>query len=281
MEAGFRRYRPPEMSSPSKLDELKAIVRDYRSAIVAFSGGVDSTLVLRVAREVLGPERAKAVTAASESVPKRELELAKQVARSLDVEHRVIETRELENPHYRSNSTQRCYFCKTTLYDQLIRVAREWRLDTICNGTNTDDLGDFRPGLRAADEHGIKSPLVEAGIGKEEVRRLSRTLGLSVWDKPASPCLSSRIPYGREVTQEKLSQVERGEDFLKDLGFKVVRLRHFGLKAHLELGHEELIRVTEVGLRNQITEFILSLGFTTVRVEPYQSGRLNHPAAQE
>lgn len=268
----------PGVPGTEKLDRLKSIVQEYQSVLVAFSGGVDSAFVLKVARDVLGRECAKAVTAESESVPERELEAAKELARSMDVEHRVIRTHELEHPDYQANPAHRCYFCKTELYEHLIPIAREWKLETICNGTNVDDLSDFRPGLGAADEHGVKSPLVEAGLTKEEIRYLAHELGLSIWDKPASPCLASRIPYGDQITPEKLSQIERGENFLKDLGFRVVRLRHFGSKARLELGRDEFVEVLDVGLRVKITDFIRSLGFKTVVFERYQSGRLNTEA---
>jgi len=267
--------------SSEKLEQLKNVIRSYQSVLVAFSGGVDSTFVLKVARDVLGRDLVKAVTAQSESVAERELEAAKELAYELDVEHRVIQTHELQNADYKANPMNRCYFCKTELYEHLLPIAKEWKLKTIANGTNLDDLGDFRPGLAAADEHGIKSPLVEAGLTKSDIRNLSRALGLRVWDKPAEPCLSSRFPYGHEITPEKLKQVEAGENFLKDLGFKVVRLRHFGTKARLELGRSEFVRMMDVGLRVQITKFIRSLGFKTVIFEPYRSGTLNREIQQE
>jgi len=263
------------VESLSKLDRLRLIIKNYQSVLVAFSGGVDSAFVLKVARDVLGRECVKAVTAQSESVAGRELEAAKQLANQLDAEHIIIKTHELENEHYRANPTERCYFCKTELYDRLIPMAKEWNLNVICNGTNADDLGDFRPGLKAGNEHGIKSPLVEAGFTKAEVRNAARALGLSVWDKPAEPCLSSRLPYGHEITIDQLKQVETGENFLKDLGFKVVRLRHFGTKARLELGRDEFVRLMDAALCSEITDFIRSLGFKTVIFEPYTSGRLN------
>jgi uncharacterized protein len=258
-----------------KLDQLKHILSTYQSALVAFSGGADSAFVLKMAREVLGRARAKAVTAKSDSLAGRELETAKELALELDVEHRIIETREFENPKYVSNPVNRCYFCKTELYSRLLPFAREWNLETVCNGTHLDDLTDFRPGIQAGHEHGIKSPLVEAGLRKDDIRTLAREMGLPIWAKPASPCLSSRIPHGEEITPEKLKQIEDGENFLKDLGFQIVRLRHFGLKARVELGPEEFVRLMDAGLRVEITDFIRSLGFKTVQFEPYQSGGLN------
>ena len=266
------------VKNPSKLDRLREILSGYGSVLVAFSGGVDSAFVLKLARETLGRELAKAVTAESESVPARGLEHARSLAREPDVEHRVIRTREFGRAAYRSNSEHRCYFCKTELYDQLIPIAREWNLKAIVNGTQMDDLGDFRPGLLAASEHGVKSPLVEARFGKDEIREHSLKIGLSVWDKPAAPCLSSRVPYGEEITLEKLKQIETGENFLKDLGFKELRLRHFGHRARIELGRDEFVRLMDAGLRVQITEFVRALGFKVVQFDRYASGRLNQEA---
>ena len=263
------------MKVSTRLNRLQEVIGSYQSVLVAFSGGVDSALVLKVARDILGRDLAKAVTADSEAVPRWELDLAQKLAREFDVEHRIIKTQELENDQYTSNPENRCYFCKSELYEALRPIAAEWKLKTIANGTQLDDLGDYRPGLMAADERGIKSPLMEAHLTKLDVRELSLELGLSVWDKPAAPCLSSRFPYGHEITPGKLKQVETGETFLRQLGFQIIRLRHFGTKARLELGKNEFIRVTDVELRSRITEFILSLGFKTVIFEPYQNGALN------
>lgn len=257
------------------LERLKRIIQSYEKVLVAFSGGIDSALVLKVSRDVLGRSNVKAVTAQSESVAVRELEAAKKCAEDFDVEHWVIQTHEINQKDYHSNPPNRCYFCKSELYDQLLRVAKQWDFKAIANGVNLDDLKDHRPGIDAGWERGIKSPLVEAALTKQDIRTLSRELGISIWDKPAEPCLASRFPYGSEITPEKLNQVERGENFLKDLGFKIVRLRHFDHKARLELGHEEFLRLTDVSLRSQVSEFICSLGFKTVIFEPYQSGRLN------
>ena len=263
------------MSELSKLERLKEIICGYKSVLIAFSGGVDSAFVLKVARDVLGRDHVQAVTADSESLSRRELEIAKKLASELDVEHRVIRTHELENENYAANPAKRCYFCKSELYDRLVPIAQELGLSAICNGTNLDDLNDFRPGHEAARERSVKSPLVEAGFTKKDVRNLSYAIGLTIWDKPASPCLSSRVPYGDAITEEKLKQIEKGENFLKDLGFKIVRLRHFGSKARIELGQDEFVRMMDAGLREQIVAFIRSLGFKTAVFEPYRHGSLN------
>jgi len=214
-----------------KLNRLRDIIRSYKRVLVAFSGGCDSAFVLKVARDVLGRENVLAVIAKSPSLPKRELEEARQIAGEIGSPLLEIETRELEDPRYAANPVNRCYFCKSELYSHLVPLAQERGFNFILNGTNRDDLGDWRPGLAAAREHEIKSPLVEAGFTKEEIRSTSRELGLSTWSKPQAACLSSRIPYGRSVTREGLRQVERGEEVLKDLGFRTVRLRWFDRRA--------------------------------------------------
>ncbi len=270
-----------EQTAKEHLGRLKKVISSYQTTLIAFSGGVDSALVLKVARDVLGKMHVKAVTAKSDSLAERELESAKQFAFACDAEHLVIETREMENPDYVQNPKNRCYFCKTELYRTLHALLAEHHFQTICNGTNLDDFEDIRPGLSAAHEYGVKSPLVEAGFRKSDVRAVSHLLGLSVWDKPQSPCLASRIPFGEPVTCEKLSQIERGENYLKELGFRQIRLRHFGQKVRLELGTDEFIRVMDADLRNEIVAQVRALGFKTVYFEPYQMGRLNHEAPEK
>ena len=255
-----------------KYRRLREIVRRCGTLVVAFSGGIDSALVLKVARDVLG-DRAVAVTSDSPSVPRRELEEAKRLAREIGVRHVVVKTGELENEDYARNPVDRCYFCKTELYTHCLEVAEREGVRFIANGTNTDDLGDYRPGLQAADEFEIVSPLRDAGLDKEEVRVLARRLGLDVWDKPASPCLASRIPYGSEVTAEKLAAVEQAEDFLRGLGLREVRVRHFGALARIEVPARDL-EVVENHLAD-IRKRFAPLGFIDIELREFKSGSLN------
>ena len=266
-----------------KLARLKEIISSYSRALVAFSGGCDSAFVLKVSREVLGRENVLAVIAKSPSLPESELEEAKKIARAIDAELFVIETNELENPNYVSNPTTRCYFCKSELYSHLAPLAQKFGFPFILNGTHQGDLGDWRPGLKAADEHGVRSPLVEAGFQKEEIRFVSRELGLSTWSKPQAACLSSRIPFGVSITPERLKQVERGEAVLKELGFETVRLRWFGKTAQIEVGSSE----TRVFFQNpQVREKTLAqlknIGFQNIdlNLQGYQSGRFNPIASR-
>lgn len=246
--------------------------------LVAFSGGIDSAFVLKVARDTLGFEKAKAVTAKSASLAARELEAAKTFAETFQIEHKVIETEEFKNTNYTSNPSNRCYYCKEELYAKLIPMARAWNLKTVASGTQLDDLGDRRPGLRAGEEYGVKNPLVEAGFTKQDVREWAMRIGIETWAKPASPCLSSRVPHGEPITSQKLAQIEAGENFLKDCGLKILRLRHLGHKARIELGPEEFIALMDAGLREKVTDFVRSLGFKVVIFEPYHQGRLNEQA---
>ncbi len=247
------------------------------SALVAFSGGVDSTLVLALAHEVLG-EKALAVTAQSASVPDREMKASHQLAKEIGARHLVIKTEEMSNPDYRTNPVNRCYHCKTELYSSLKKVAQQENILNILNGTNTDDLGDYRPGLDSAREQGVRSPLVEAEFNKQEVRKLSRKMELSVWDKPAMACLSSRIPYGQPVTEEKLAMIEQAEDVLLSLGFEQIRVRHHGDLARIELGKNEMPHyLNNEKIQKIVQEKFKVLGFLTVVLDPegYRMGSLN------
>jgi uncharacterized protein len=258
-----------------RLRELEAIVAPYGSALVAFSGGVDSSLALAVAARALPKGKVLAVTSNNETYLPSELDLARDLTTSLGVEHLVINTRELDDPNYASNPKNRCYFCKSTLYSDLSRIAGERGYGCVVDGANADDEGDYRPGRKAAKELGVVSPLSMAGVGKAEVRELAKHLGLPSWDKPALACLSSRFPYGQEITPEKLSQVARAEEFLRKEGFRQVRVRHHGEIARLEVGPEEMERA--FALREEISAELKEAGFLYVALDlsGYESGSLN------
>jgi uncharacterized protein len=260
------------------LDRLRQIVRSYESAITAFSAGVDSTLVAVVAQQELG-NNAVAATAVSASLAPSELEDAIKLAEQLGLNHRLVQTSEVEDERYASNPVDRCYFCKTHLYTELEHLAEEIGATFILNGLNVDDLGDWRPGARAAAERQdqVRSPLHEAAMGKQEIRQAARALGLPNWDKPALACLSSRLPYGERVTPEKLARVGQAEQALHALGFRQLRVRHFADRARVEIAPDELGRVQAEDLRARIEADLLALGFPKVEIDPrgYRSGRLN------
>ena len=268
---------PPQQAGASeRLAVLRRVVRAYGAAVVAFSGGVDSALVAAVAAEQLG-ERALAVTARSPSLPATELAAARELAATIGIAHQVVATRELKRAGYVANAGDRCYHCKSELYDVLAPLARE-RGAVMLNGTNADDLGDFRPGLRAATEHDVRSPLLEAGCGKAEVRALARALGLAVWDKPAAACLASRIPVGTPVSVALLGEVEAAEAFLRGLGLRQVRVRHHGQIARIETDGAGMSIVA--AQRETVTRRLTALGFrfVTLDLAGYRSGSLNPPA---
>jgi uncharacterized protein len=258
-----------------RLGELERIVAPYGSALVAFSGGVDSSLALAICARALPVDRVLAVTSNNETYLPSELDLAREFANSLGVEHLIVNTRELDNPDYASNPANRCYFCKSTLYSDLRRIAGERGYACVVDGANADDEGDYRPGRKAAKELRVISPLSAAGVGKAEVRELAKRLGLPSWDKPALACLSSRFPYGQEITAEKLAQVARAEEFLRNEGFRQVRLRHHGEIARLEVGPEEMERA--FALREEIASELKEAGFLYVALDlsGYKPGSLN------
>jgi uncharacterized protein len=264
-----------ESSLEKRLEELEAVVSPYGSALVAFSGGVDSSLALAVTVRVLPKGRVLAVTSNNETYLPSELEGAKALARFLGVEHLVVNTRELDDPSYAKNPTNRCYFCKSTLYSDLAKIAEEKGYACVVDGANKDDEGDYRPGRKAAKELGVISPLSVAEMGKAEVREVARYLGLPTWDKPALACLSSRFPYGQEITTEKLAQVARAEEFMRRQGYKQVRVRHHGEIARLEVGPDELERAFRE--RVEISTELRAAGFlyVTLDLAGYKPGSLN------
>ena len=260
----------------NKLIALKALFVDMDRALIAYSGGIDSTLVAKVAYDVLG-DRALAVTADSPSLMPEDLEDAKVQAAAIGVRHEIVKTYEMENPNYTSNPANRCYFCKSELHDTLKPLAIERGYPYVVDGVNADDLQDYRPGIKAAKERGARSPLAEIGISKLEVREMSRSLDLPWWDKPSQPCLSSRFPYGESITQAKLQRVGRCERHLRQLGLRNLRVRSVGDTARIELPPAEIkVFIQTTDLPALVTAF-QEYGFTyvTLDLEGYRSGKLN------
>jgi uncharacterized protein len=266
---------PPVGSLNKHLAALEDWFSRSPGALVAFSGGVDSSLVAFLALKFLGRDRCLAVISASPSLKMSELDGARKFARNHGIPIEVIVTREMENPNYTSNPENRCYYCKHTLYTELESFRERFPGWLIMNGQNTDDLGDYRPGLQAAKEFEVRAPLGECGIDKAGVRELAAHFGLECWDKPASPCLASRVPYGEEVTFEKLRQIESGEAALLKAGFPVCRVRHFGKVARIEVPPEQVSRLEE--METEIQQAFAGIGFEQIEIDPegFVSGKLN------
>lgn len=264
-------------TSRDRYEALREGIRKAGSALVAFSGGVDSTFVLKVALDVLGP-KAVALTAISPSVAPREREAAIRIAKELGAELVLVDSSELDDPRYAANPTDRCYYCKSELYELCARVAAERGIAAVLDGFNADDVGDHRPGRKAGDERGVLHPLLDAGLRKPEIRAWSKRLGLPTWDKPQLACLASRLPYGTTVTAERLDQVARAEEALADRGLRIFRVRHHGEVARLELGEAELAKVLgDAALRASLVAGVKAAGyrFVALDLEPFRSGRMN------
>ena len=261
----------------NKINELNALIKDCGKVLVAYSGGIDSSFVLKLCVEQVGKENVLAVTGASETFTEIELDNAADFAKSIGVEHAVVTTREIDNPDFRSNPPLRCYHCKKEFYSKIAKLAKKRGFKYIFDGSNKDDLSDYRPGRKAAEELGIISPLIKFGLTKKEVRELSKKMGIKIWDKPSNPCLASRVPYGEEITEKKLEMIFKAEKFLKDNGFINVRVRHHGKLARIEVPEKEIIKLLKEPLKSAIIKEFTSIGFTWVSIDikGYRTGSLN------
>ena len=258
-----------------KFDKLLSILKDMRSVVIAFSGGVDSTFLLKAVKE--SGIRHLAVTGYSETMPESELRFAEDMAKTIGAVHMVIKTDEMSNPEFTGNPRNRCFHCKDELFSKLLNIAAEKGFNHVVDGSNADDLSDWRPGRHAAVKHGVRSPLIEAGFSKDEIRELSKEMGLPTWSKPASPCLSSRFPYGVEITKDALKRVELSEEFLKGLGFNELRVRSHNDIARIEIKSGEIDRMLEKEMREAVAHQLKKFGFKYVAVdmEGFRSGKLN------
>lgn len=259
-----------------KLDQLRTLFQAMEQALIAYSGGIDSTLVAKVAYDVLG-DRALAITAVSPSLLPEDLEDAQTQAAAIGIRHELVQTHEMQNPDYTSNPVNRCYFCKSELHDTLKPLALERGYPYVIDGVNADDLQDYRPGIQAAKERGARSPLAEMGITKLDVRELSKALDLPWWDKPSQPCLSSRFPYGETITAEKLRRVGRAEVYVRRQGWQNIRVRSDGDTARIELPPEQITKFVNTTDLPQLVQHLQDLGFlyVTLDLEGFQSGKLN------
>jgi len=280
----IKRYEFRDMpeETVAKFEKLRRSLKKMGNVLVAFSGGVDSTFLVRVAQVELG-DRVMAVIASSPSYPKKETDGAVALAEEMNVRYKVIQSKEMDNPHYVSNPPDRCYYCKTELFSDFKRIAEEEGIAHVLDGSNHDDLDDYRPGLEACEELGVKSPLREAGLGKEEIRALSKQMGLPTWDKPSMACLASRFPYETKIDEASLNQVAQAEEYLRSLGFHQVRVRHHGQVARIEVEGQDVHKLAEPTMRGKIVENMKALGYAYVTLDlaGYRSGSMNEPLAKK
>lgn len=270
------------MTREEKYEKLKRLLKEMGQVVVAYSGGVDSTFLLKVAYDVL-KENAMGVLAVSASFPSREYKRALEVAGQIGVSVEVIKTHEIEDPRYVENPVNRCYFCKKDLFGEIQELAKKGHYKNLVDGSNFDDLGDHRPGMKALQEKKVRSPLIEAKLAKNDIRALSRNLGLPTWQKDELACLSSRFPYGEKITEEKLHMVDRAENFLSDLGFHNIRARHTGKTLKIEVAPEEISRFFDEKIREKIVREIKKIGYiyVTIDLEGYRRGSLNETLTKE
>ena len=265
-----------KLTSEGKLNRLKGILTEMQSVLVAYSGGVDSAFVLKVANDVLG-DKVLAVTASSCVYPSEEIEQAKALAKTVKVRHKIIETQEMANPKFVNNPKDRCYWCKGELFTKLIGIAKDNNLRYVLDGANFDDLDDFRPGMKATEELGIRSPLKEAMLTKQDIRSLAKDMGLPVWSKPSLACFASRFPYGTRITEENLNMIDKAERFLRNSGITQVRVRHHDKIARIEVMEEDIPKFLEGALRKQVVSYFKKIGYSyvTVDMEGYRTGSMN------
>jgi len=267
----------PNKNLAAKYDKLREILQSFQKVIVSYSGGVDSVFLLKAALDCLGPDNVLACIGVSQSLARSEYEAALQIAQDLGAPLEIVHPREMSNPDYKANSANRCFYCKTAIYSLLNDLARDRGFDAILAGTNLDDLGDFRPGLQAARDFHVLSPLQEAQLTKQDIRTLSKQLNLPTWNKPAQPCLASRLTYGLEVTPDRLKQIEQGEAFLRSLGLTELRVRHHDHLVRIEVPPDKISLLLDDRQRTQIVDYFKELGFTYVSLdlEGFRSGSAN------